>query len=285
MDILSLESELSNFGVSLHKRIVEVLIGEIEAAIADGRIRSQNGEGSVFDFIREILKQKSERKVFERFAKNAPEVVTFCHNLKFEGSGQRETPVTDLRGFIHMAYLANCDYSQKLRSASASYFAADRKIEPVAPAPTPTPAPDRKVAELEELLADWQVKYRHIYDRMQYFQARSIGGDMLKRLQEKPEEFSEDSEWLWQIAGVHCKYYFVGRCKEDLIYGVDYVLGNRKGQIKLTPHAALQMMLNLRSRKGVQVRYLPEKADIDVPKIVGKKPGKINRRQLQSQEE
>lgn len=147
------------------------------------------------------------------------------------------------------------------------------------------PAPDRKVAELEELLADWQVKYRHIYDRMQYFQARSIGGDMLKRLQEKPEEFSEDSEWLWQIAGVHCKYYFVGRCKEDLIYGVDYVLGNRKGQIKLTPHAALQMMLNLRSRKGVQVRYLPEKADIDVPKIVGKKPGKINRRQLQSQEE
>ena len=56
----------------------------------------------------------------------------------------------------------------------------------------------------------------------------------------------------------------------------------RKGQIKLTPHGALQMMLSLRSRKGVQVRYLPEKAEIKIHKVAGKSESKINRRQLQN---
>jgi hypothetical protein len=36
------EAQLNGFGISLHRAIINQLIGEIETAIKDGRIRSQN---------------------------------------------------------------------------------------------------------------------------------------------------------------------------------------------------------------------------------------------------
>lgn len=145
------------------------------------------------------------------------------------------------------------------------------------------PAQDNsgKVAELTDLLKDWEAKYKQIYDRMQYHQARAMGNDMLVRLKDKPEAFSEDSELLWLISGIASKSYFVGRCREDLEYGVDYVNGARKGTIKLTPYAALQMLLNFRSKKGVQARYLPETVEVSVKKSIGSDGSKINRRKMQ----
>lgn len=123
-----------------------------------------------------------------------------------------------------------------------------------------------KIAELTELLKDWEAKYKQVYDKMQYHQARAMGSDMLTRLKDKPEAFSKDSELLWLISGIASKSYFVGRCRNDLEYGVDYINGARKGTIKLTPYAALQMLLNFRSKKGVQARYLPETVEVSVKK-------------------
>lgn len=106
-----------------------------------------------------------------------------------------------------------------------------------------------KIVELTDLLKDWEAKYKQVYDRMQYHQARAMGNDMLVRLKDKPEAFSEDSELLWLISGIASKSYFVGRCREDLEYGVDYINGARKGTIKITRYAALQMLLNFRSKR------------------------------------
>lgn len=138
-----------------------------------------------------------------------------------------------------------------------------------------------KIAELTELLKEWEAKYKQVYAKMQYHQARAMGSDMLTRLKDKPEAFSEDSELLWLISGIASKSYFVGRCREDLEYGVDYVNGSRKGTIKLTPYAALQMLLNFRSKKGVQARYLPETVEVSVKKSIGSDGSKINRRKMQ----
>jgi hypothetical protein len=138
-----------------------------------------------------------------------------------------------------------------------------------------------KIAELTALLTDWETKHKQAYDKMQYYQARAMGADMLTRLKKKPEAFTEDSELLWLISGIASKSYFVSRCREDLQYGVDYLNGGRKGSIKLTPYAALQMLLNFRSRKGVQARYLPETAEVSVKGVIGTDDSKINRRKVQ----
>lgn len=293
-DIVRIQSELSNFGISLHQRTVEVLIGEIEQAIADGRIRSKNGKHSIFNFIRVILNQKSEYESWKRFVSQDPDTLTFCEGVKFDRKDGKlantESPATDLFGLVYIAYMSSGEYSQQLRRSSASYFVKSRKTPNVSEChagenegvinPHNVQLED-KIAELTDLLADWQAKYKQVYDKMQYHQARAMGAEMLDRLKTKPDSFSEDCETLWIIAGTHDKYYFVSRCREDLEYGVDYINGNRKGQIKLTPHAALQMMLNLRTKRGVQARYLPQKAEIQIQKVVGKEASKMNRRKLQ----
>lgn len=280
-NIIALNQELNTFGISLHKRTVEVLIGEIEEAIAGGLIRSKDDQYSIFDFIREILKLKGERKVWERFSEANPECVAFCHSLEFKAKQARKqsTPVTGLVGLVYLAYMSTGDYSHQLRRSSALYFVESRKVQDVPSVAAQTES--KKIAELTELLKDWEVKYKQVYDKMQYHQARAMGNDMLTRLKDKPEAFSEDSELLWLISGIASKSYFVGRCREDLIYGVDYVNGARKGTIKLTPYAALQMLLNFRSKKGVQARYLPEIVEVTVKKSIGSDGSKINRRKMQ----
>jgi hypothetical protein len=128
MNILNYSQGLSNFGVSLHSRIVNLLLVEIENAVIDGRIRSQSGKHSIFDFIKEILGKKTEREVWKRFTADFPVVVTFCDFIPFvqkSGRTGRPAPATNTTGLLYIAYFADCDYSHKLRSASASYFAAD----------------------------------------------------------------------------------------------------------------------------------------------------------------
>jgi hypothetical protein len=282
-DIIALNQELSSFGISLHKRTVEVLIGEIEQAIAGGLIRSKDDQYSIFDFIRVLLGDKAERKTWKRFVETDSNTVAFCHSVKFDRKDGKlantESPATSLFGLVYIAYMATGDYSQQLRRSSALYFVESRKAQNVVSVVAETES--KKIAELTDLLKDWETKYKQVYDRMQYHQARAMGNDMLVRLKEKPEAFSEDSELLWLISGIASKSYFVGRCREDLKYGVDYINGARKGTLKLTPYAALQMLLNFRSKKGVQARYLPETVEVTVKKSIGSDGSKINRRKMQ----
>jgi hypothetical protein len=83
-DIIALNQELSSFGISLHKRTVEVLIGEIEQAITEGLIRSKDDQYSIFDFIRVLLGDKAERKTWKRFVETDSNTVAFCHSVKFD---------------------------------------------------------------------------------------------------------------------------------------------------------------------------------------------------------
>jgi hypothetical protein len=286
--------ELNGFGISLHKRSVEVLIWEIEEAIADGRIRSHENQHSVFDFIRIVLVMKSERKVWERFVNNCPEVVRFCHNFKFEGAGQRETPVTDLMGLVFIAYLGSCEYSEKLRSASAAYFVESRKEKPkplierqaadlrqhIGELNAANKAANERINDLESQLNELLQQLKKTDDKAQYFQAKAIAGSMLDRLKSAPDEFSEDGEWVWLVSGIADKSYFTTRCKEDLQHGVDWILAGKN--IKLTPQAALLMLLNFRSRRGVSTRYLPPKIELDTKRAIGSDSIKQNRRKLQS---
>lgn len=134
--------QLSTLGVSLHHAIIKTLVKEIRDAIADGRIRSQDGKHSIFDYLREILKLKGERKNWERLLDNNPDTVRICHSVKFERSDGKkanlESPASDLAGLIYIAYLASCEYSEKLRSASAALFATETETDeprnPIAPA-------------------------------------------------------------------------------------------------------------------------------------------------------
>ena len=49
---------------------------------------------SVYDVISIVKNTSESRKVYKRLIIEYPEVVTNCHNIKFEGQGQKETPVT-----------------------------------------------------------------------------------------------------------------------------------------------------------------------------------------------
>lgn len=138
----------------------------------------------------------------------------------------------------------------------------------------------------EQLMLDMrtlEAKNKQLYDKMQFFQAKSMGQDMLGRLQNHPDNFSEDGELVWQISGIADKYYFNSRCEDDLQYGIDFIRERKK--LKLTPYAALKMILNFRSKRGVATRYLPETAEVNLrdmtrPTTQG---NKINRRAAQPQ--
>lgn len=73
----------------------------------DAEIRvTADGRYSVYDVIR-FCGCKGERKVWERLAERYSEVVTFCHNFKFAGKGQRETPVASREGILHFSFDKN----------------------------------------------------------------------------------------------------------------------------------------------------------------------------------
>ena len=89
------------------------------------RIRqSEDGYYSIFDIIRILGGQKGERKVWERLQKPYPEVVAKCHNFKFPGRGQRETPVTNKEGALYIIGLLPGAVGRKYREEAAKLFLA-----------------------------------------------------------------------------------------------------------------------------------------------------------------
>jgi hypothetical protein len=57
---------------------------------------------SILDFIRVIgdYKGGGERNIFQRLCANYPEVVTICHDIQFDGRGQKRTPSTNRKGLL-----------------------------------------------------------------------------------------------------------------------------------------------------------------------------------------
>lgn len=133
MDIIKHSNEIGKHGITLHTRVLGILLDEIETAIAENRIRSESTYTwfSAFDFVREVLMLKTEREVWKRLTESDPTIVTFCDYWFFEdklGRKLKSTPAVTFTGLIYIAYLANCEYSRKLRTASAAHIAADREL-------------------------------------------------------------------------------------------------------------------------------------------------------------
>lgn len=78
-----------------------------------------DGRMSVFDFIRVVGGQKGERKVWERLVSQYPEIIPFCHNFKFAGKGQRNTPVADREGILQILGLLPGLAGKKYRREAA----------------------------------------------------------------------------------------------------------------------------------------------------------------------
>ena len=110
MNIIEHRNQLNNYGVTLHSRIVGVLVDRIETAIASGTIRSQNSKHSIFDFIRIILMVKNERDAWKRLCANDPHTVAICDSVKFDRTDGKaanlESPATDIVGLLYIAYQA-----------------------------------------------------------------------------------------------------------------------------------------------------------------------------------
>lgn len=90
----------------------------------DAKIRTDGNVFSIFDFLKIVAKKKNPRDSWNRVTTNHPEVVGFCDNFKFPGSGQRETPVTDRKGIIEIAQLLPGEFGAKFRSEAAKIILA-----------------------------------------------------------------------------------------------------------------------------------------------------------------
>lgn len=92
----------------------------------NGTIRvTPEGQPSVFDMIEVLGGQKSPRKAWERLKEAHPEVVLRCHNLRFPGPGQRETPVAkDKESAYYILGLLPGAVGKKYREDAAKLFVA-----------------------------------------------------------------------------------------------------------------------------------------------------------------
>ena len=244
MSILRHSEQLGNFGISLHSRIVESLVTQIEDAIEMGLIRCSLPTDdrpqlfSVFDFIRVILEIKSEREVWKRLTEGDPQTVTICDSLKFDRSNNRkgnaESPATNLTGLIYIAYMANSEFSHKLRASSAAYFAADRR---------PVVAPVQVEQEVAAASSDIVTDPRNV-----------AFNDRLLRF---PHPLAE----LQQVTGITCLQYITKAVKRDFVEGVDYVY--HYPGYHLTDRAFYWLVTSFRSRRGTDIKTLPETVPLD----------------------
>ena len=223
-DIVALNQELNTFGISLHKRTIEVLIGEIKKAIADGLIRSKDNKHSIFDFIREILKLKTEREVWKRFAEADSYTVTFCDSVKFDRKDGKkantDSPATDLFGLVYIAYMAIGEFSQQLRRSSALYFLESRKsFEGVTKSPV-------------------------------------LESDTVTQLKSALNNFPNTLEKVWGTSGIVSKYQVKSAILRDFKEGKDYIFAD--GILCVNDSTFHILSISFRSLKGTDIDQLPE---------------------------
>lgn len=77
-------------------------------------IREQDGLFSIYDCIQVIGNHNHPRKVWERLKINYSDVVAKSHNLKFEGKGQRLTPVGDRQLILEIIGLLPNEVGKKI---------------------------------------------------------------------------------------------------------------------------------------------------------------------------
>lgn len=81
--------------------------------------RTPDGLASVFDLIAAIGQRSNPRQVWKDLQLRFPEVVQKTDNFKFDGQGQRETPVTDRQGWAYIIGLLPNAIGKKYREEAA----------------------------------------------------------------------------------------------------------------------------------------------------------------------
>ncbi len=78
----------------------------LESQFGEIRITKINGieYGSVYDALQwiGISNNNTKRSIFKRLKNDFPDVVAKCNDFKFEGKGQKNTPVADLQTLLQI---------------------------------------------------------------------------------------------------------------------------------------------------------------------------------------
>jgi hypothetical protein len=77
-----------------------------------------SGRVAVFDVIASATGAKNPHDAWRRLAKAYPEVLAFCEDFKFQGTGQRATPVVALDGYLRLLHLLGGRVGQSFREAA-----------------------------------------------------------------------------------------------------------------------------------------------------------------------
>jgi hypothetical protein len=86
--------------------------------------RTANGRVSAFDLISVVGGQKNPKDVWKSLCRDFPEVVGFSDYFKFEGRGQRETPVLGKEGALYVIGLLPGRAGKKYREEAAKLVLA-----------------------------------------------------------------------------------------------------------------------------------------------------------------
>jgi hypothetical protein len=94
--------------------------------------RTSDGRCSVYDLIQVVTGKRNPRQAWNNLAEAYPEVVQKCDNFKFPGQGQKETPITDKKGWAHILGLlpgiAGKNYRTEAADLVIRYLDADVAI-------------------------------------------------------------------------------------------------------------------------------------------------------------
>lgn len=219
--------DLQTFGISLHRAILDNLIGEIDSAIVDGKIRSKDGQHSVIDFIRVVLKVANASRAFAKLRNAGMDSVVQFGITEFADKGNKPTPVSDMVGLIYIAFVSSGEYCEGLRRSSAALIYAEyrsRHAAPVAPEPV-----EKTIDELEE-----QIRQAH----------------------SDHEAFPVSIDELQKTSQIVSKYQIRNAVKRDLIVGRDYIEIEKK--IFLTMDIFFILVMSFRSLAGTDISRLPE---------------------------
>lgn len=100
----------------MSKASISTIIPELDNAEIR---RTPDGRASVYDLISAVGEKKKPTTVWLRLKRQYPEVATKCSNFKFDGQGQRETPVTDRQGWAYIIGLLPNAIGKKYREEAA----------------------------------------------------------------------------------------------------------------------------------------------------------------------
>jgi len=185
-------SQVQEFGVSLHQAVLKQLIGQIEDAIADGSIRSQDGKHSVYDFLKMFFGNKNTTQTWKDLIEVDSGILRFTEVTKYtrvDGrDGFQETPSSGMAGLIYLAYMGRSRFSQELRRSSAALLAADYQAKFGA-------KPEPK--EGDRPASHFQIPLNYLHEASGIVKKSQVREALLRNFNEFEHWVKDDDDQLW----------------------------------------------------------------------------------------